>query len=104
TQAYSQAMASASVHLDKALKLASKKVYKSTPTETFKILPTAVPVPNIPSVDWERIQSIAAQRLEQGRSWAEEQYESAKIAAGLATPTPSTPSEHVQKVLENARY
>ncbi|KAK3399166.1 hypothetical protein B0T20DRAFT_392183 [Sordaria brevicollis] len=104
TQVYSQAMASASARLDKALKLASKQVYKSTPTETFKILPTAVPVPNIPSVDWERIQSIAAQRLEQGRSWAEEQYESAKIAAGLATPTPSTPSEHVQKVLENARY
>lgn len=104
TQAYSQAMASASVRLDKALKLASKQVYKSTPTETFKILPTAVPVPNIPSVDWERIQSIAAQRLEQGRSWAEEQYESAKIAAGLATPTPSTPSEHIQKLLENARY
>ncbi|KAJ4414574.1 hypothetical protein N0V85_003094 [Neurospora sp. IMI 360204] len=104
TQAYSNAMASASVRLDKALKLASKQVYKSTPTETFKILPTAVPVPNIPSVDWERIQSIAAQRLEQGRSWAEEQYESAKIAAGLATPTPSTPSEHVQKALENARH
>ncbi|EGO58325.1 hypothetical protein NEUTE1DRAFT_64085 [Neurospora tetrasperma FGSC 2508] len=104
TQAYSNAMASASVRLDKALKLASKQVYKSTPTETFKILPTAVPVPNIPSLDWERIQSIAAQRLEQGRSWAEEQYESAKIAAGLATPTPSTPSEHVQKALENARH
>ncbi|KAK3341052.1 hypothetical protein B0H65DRAFT_474421 [Neurospora tetraspora] len=104
TQAYSNAMASASVRLDKALKLASKQVYKSTPTEAFKILPTAVPVPNIPSVDWERIQSIAAQRLEQGRSWAEEQYESAKIAAGLATPTPSTPSEHVQKALENARH
>ncbi|KAL0472927.1 hypothetical protein QR685DRAFT_583198 [Neurospora intermedia] len=104
TQAYSNAMASASVRLDKALKLASNQVYKSTPTETFKILPTAVPVPNIPSFDWERIQSIAAQRLEQGRSWAEEQYESAKIAAGLATPTPSTPSEHVQKALENARH
>ncbi|CCC10463.1 hypothetical protein SMAC4_08016 [Sordaria macrospora] len=104
TQAYSKAMASASVRLDKALKGASKQIYKSTPTETFKILPTAVPVPNIPSVDWERIQSIAAQRLEQGQSWAAEQYESAKIAAGLATPTPSTPSEHVQKALENARH
>ncbi|KAK1777566.1 hypothetical protein QBC45DRAFT_186191 [Copromyces sp. CBS 386.78] len=104
TQAYSKAMASASVRLDKALKMASKQVYKSTPTETFKILPTAVPVPNIPSVDWERIQSIAAQRLEQGQSWAAEQYESAKIAAGLATPTPSTPSEHIQKALENARH
>ncbi|KAK3358081.1 hypothetical protein B0T25DRAFT_605517 [Lasiosphaeria hispida] len=101
TAAYSQAMASASSRLDDALLLASGKVY-GTPTVTNKILPSAVPT--IPSVDWAHIESIAAERLGQGRAWAEEQYESAKIAVGLATPTPSTPSEHVSKLMENARH
>ncbi|KAK0712020.1 hypothetical protein B0H67DRAFT_647347 [Lasiosphaeris hirsuta] len=101
TAAYSQAMASASSRLDDALLLASQKVY-GTPTVTNKILPSAVPT--IPSVDWAHIESIAAERLSQGRAWAEEQYESAKIAVGLAAPTPSTPAEHANKLLENARF
>lgn len=104
TEAYSNAMATASSHMDEALKAASTKVY-GKPTKTNKILPTAVPaMPTVPTVEWAQIESIASERLNQGRAWAEEQYESAKIAIGLATPTPSTPSEHVNRALENARH
>lgn len=102
TSAYSNAMASASSRLDDAIKVASGQLYGTTTTKTG-LLPTTLPVPQVP-VEWSRIESIASERLQQGRAWAEEQYESAKIAIGLATPTPSTPAEHVNKLLENARH
>ncbi|KAH6629902.1 hypothetical protein B0J18DRAFT_462813 [Chaetomium sp. MPI-SDFR-AT-0129] len=109
TAAYSNAMASASARLDVAIQAASDQLYGTTtkPTTTNNILPTTIPVPDIPTVDWAHIESIAAERLQQGRAWAEEQYESAKRAIGLATeptPTPSTPAEHVHKLLDNARH
>ncbi|KAL2194712.1 hypothetical protein P885DRAFT_42279 [Corynascus similis CBS 632.67] len=100
TAAYSSAMASASARLDDAIKGASSQLYGSTTTKSG-VLPTTLPVP---AVEWSQIESIASQRLLQGRQWAEEQYESAKIAIGLATPTPSTPAEHVSKMLDNARH
>ncbi|KAK4649864.1 hypothetical protein QC762_704420 [Podospora pseudocomata] len=105
TSAYNKAMASASSRMDVALEAVSTQL-RGTPTKTKKnIMPTvAIPTVPVPSVDWARIESIASERLEQGRSWALEQYESAKIAAGLATPTPSTPAEHVNKLLDNARH
>ena len=102
TSAYSHAMASASSRLDDAIKVASDQLYGTTTTKTG-LLPTTLPVPQVP-VEWSKIESIASERLQQGRAWAEEQYESAKIAIGLATPTPSTPAEHVNKLLENARH
>ncbi|KAK4041330.1 hypothetical protein C8A01DRAFT_14895 [Parachaetomium inaequale] len=101
TAAYSKAMASASARLDDAIKMASDQLHGTT-TKTG-ILPTTLPVPEVP-VEWSQIESIAAERLQQGRAWAEEQYESAKIAIGLATPTPSTPAEHANKMLDNARH
>ncbi|KAM7188587.1 hypothetical protein V8F33_010552 [Rhypophila sp. PSN 637] len=105
TSAYSNAMESASSRLDEALKAASSHLgVGSAATPTKNILPTSLPLPSVPSVEWAQIESIAAQRLQEGRAWAEEQYQSAKIAIGLATPTPSTPSEHVNKLLENARH
>lgn len=94
TSAYSQAMASASSRLNDALN-AAENLYGSA---SAKIAPTTTPAP---LVDWARVEAIAAERLNHGRSWAEEQYESAKVAVGLATPTPTSP---VEKVLENARY
>ncbi|KAK4180220.1 hypothetical protein QBC36DRAFT_41607 [Triangularia setosa] len=105
TSAYNKAMASASSRMDVALEAVSTQL-RGTPTKTKKnIIPTvAIPTVAVPSVDWARIESIASERLEQGRAWALEQYESAKIAAGLATPTPSTPAEHVSKFLDNARH
>ncbi|KAK4163910.1 hypothetical protein QBC43DRAFT_55033 [Cladorrhinum sp. PSN259] len=99
TAAYSQAMASASARMDSAVKAASSQM-RGTPTKK----PRAVPLPTVPSVDWAVIESIAAERLAQGRAWAEEQYESAKIAIGLATPAPSTPAEHINKLLDNAKH
>jgi len=99
TAAYSNAMASASSRMDDALKLASTKYY-GTPTKKRM----SVPMPTVPAIDWAQIESVAAERLNQGISWAEEQYESAKVAVGLATPTPSTPAEHLNKVLDNAKY
>jgi hypothetical protein len=104
TSAYSKAMASASSRLDDALKAASIQLHGSTTTTASGILPTSLPIPQLPNMDWSRIESIAAERLQRGREWAEEEYESAKIAIGLATPTPSTPAEHVSKLLDNARH
>ncbi|GAB1319834.1 Transcription factor hoxa13 [Madurella fahalii] len=102
TSAYSKAMASASSRLDDALRAASSQLQGTTTTRS--ILPTTLPIPDVPDVGWSRVESIAAERLQQGVAWAEEQYESAKIAVGLATPTPSTPAEHVSKLLDNARH
>ncbi|KAL2020038.1 hypothetical protein VTK56DRAFT_8941 [Thermocarpiscus australiensis] len=102
TSMYSKAMASASSRLDDALKAASGQLYDTTTTK--RMLPTTLPIPQVSGVDWSRVESIAAERLEQGRAWAEEQYESAKIAVGLATSTPSTPAEHVSKMLDNAKH
>jgi hypothetical protein len=105
TAAYSNAMASASTRLDDAIKAASNQLYGTTTTKTG-ILPTTLPVPQIPGVDWAQIEAIASERLQQGRAWAQEEYESAKTAIGLATATPSAPSaaEQVSKLLDNARY
>jgi hypothetical protein len=97
TSAYSKAMATASSRLDDALKAASDQLHGST--AKTGVLPTAAPVP-----EWSQIESIAAERLQQGRAWAEEQYESAKVAIGVATPAPSTPAEHVNKMLDNAQH
>ncbi|KAK0726713.1 hypothetical protein B0T26DRAFT_845733 [Lasiosphaeria miniovina] len=105
TSAYSKAVASASAGLDDALEAASHQIY-GTPT-TKNIIPTTIPIPSMPSIDWpsmESIESIAADRLRDGRVWAEEQFESAKIAVGLATPTPSSPASYASKFLDNARH
>ncbi|KAH6693437.1 hypothetical protein F5X68DRAFT_45087 [Plectosphaerella plurivora] len=78
----------ANARLSDALDAASKGIYgQSTPTPT-------------PSYDWSQIEAIAAQRLFEGRVWAEEQYEAAKIALGLATATPTATNE---KLLDQAK-
>lgn len=102
TAAYSKAMASASARMESALKAVSANV-KATPTKKNTATKNKRTIP-IPTADWTAVESIAAERLAQGRAWAEEQYESAKIAIGLATPTPSTPAEHVNRLLNNAKY
>lgn len=104
TSAYGNAMASASSRLQEALKAASEQFGPTATQSTVNILPTAIPRPTVPSVDWERIESIASERLANGKAWAEEQYEAAKVRVGLATPAPSTPAEHAEKLLENARH
>ncbi|KAH6838650.1 hypothetical protein B0I37DRAFT_242402 [Chaetomium sp. MPI-CAGE-AT-0009] len=104
TEAYSNAMASASTRLDDAIKSASGQLYGTATTKTG-ILPTTLPVPEIPDLDWAQIEAIASERLQQGRAWAEKEYESAKSAIGLATTAPSARAapEQVSRLLDNAR-
>jgi len=102
TEAYSNAMASASSNLDAALQAAQEQF--GTATATKNIVPTANPTPSVPTVDWALIESIATEKLNQGRAWAEEQYENAKIAIGASAPTPSTPSGHAEQLLERAKH
>ncbi|TLS30274.1 hypothetical protein PpBr36_02188 [Pyricularia pennisetigena] len=94
SDAYGKAVASASAHLDEAIKSA-ESLYGAA---SKKVAPTPTPTPYL---DWTAVESIAAERLSQGRSWAEEQYSSAKVAIGAATPTPTSP---VERLMQNAQY
>ncbi|KAI0390358.1 hypothetical protein F5Y17DRAFT_68497 [Xylariaceae sp. FL0594] len=100
---YFSAVAAANSRLNEALSAASGSLY-GTPTST-KWMPA---LPTVPSLDWERVQSIAQQNLEDSVSWASEQYESAKVAIGVAEPTPSTYLEaaekRAEKLLDQAKH
>lgn len=89
---HEQLLASVSAAYDFAVAAASTKYDQAVGTPT----PTASPA----MVDWNKVEEIAAQRLNEGRLWAELQYQSAVIALGLATPTPSSASE---KYLDQAK-
>ncbi|KAF4972862.1 hypothetical protein FSARC_662 [Fusarium sarcochroum] len=82
SSSYDQAVSAAGDKFDKA---------KEAATTAAQQLPATTTVPTW--LDWERIESIASQRLNEGRLWAEIQYQSALIAAGLATATPSSKPE-----------
>ncbi|KAH7162202.1 hypothetical protein B0J13DRAFT_3387 [Dactylonectria estremocensis] len=68
---------------------------KGTPAET-----TTAPT----YVDWHNVEAIAGQRLNEGRLWAEVQYQSALIALGLATSATPTPSNVMEKYYEQAKF
>lgn len=89
TSAYGDAVAAASSRFDAALGVATG-VSTTTSTNALPSLPTFA--------GWSQVESVAAQRLSEGQAWAQEQYESAKIAIGLATPTPSDISGTVSSV------
>ncbi|KAI1754238.1 hypothetical protein F4782DRAFT_493705 [Xylaria castorea] len=114
---YFGAMAGANSRLNEAITAASESLYG---TPTTKWIPE---VPTMPSVDWERVQSIAQQkfqgsvdwaaeqyesakvgiaqqRFQDSVEWAAERYESAKVAIGAAEPTPSTYLEEAEKRAE----
>ncbi len=94
TLAYSRRRESVSAQLERAFKAAGA-IYSSASSQ---VAPTPT---KAPLVDWARVEAVASDQLVQGRSWAEEQFESAKVAMGLATPTPTSP---VEKLLEGAKY
>lgn len=118
TSAYGSAVSAASSQLDAALGAAQHGLFATTSTNALPTIPTLV--------EWASVESLASRRLNEGRSWAEQQYESAKIAIGLATPTPTDFSgsassvasaageslssataaagENVEKLLQNAQY
>lgn len=110
TQAYSNVMAAASSRYSDAVSPAQQQQQQqhdatpTTPGLMDKLLPSAVPMPTISSIDWAAIEAMAAQKLNEGRAWAEEQYTSAQVAIGLATPAPSTPAEHAGRLLDTARH
>ncbi|PHH78697.1 hypothetical protein CDD80_6435 [Ophiocordyceps camponoti-rufipedis] len=85
---YGSAVAAASQKLDGAVSAASRGAY-GTPT----------PTSGLGSLSWEKVESMAAQRLNEGRLWAEVQYQSALMALGAATPTPSA-----DNVAEKAKF
>ncbi|KAI1373343.1 hypothetical protein F4677DRAFT_429360 [Hypoxylon crocopeplum] len=94
SSAYFGAVASANSRLSAAMTSASEGIYG---TPTTKWVPG---MPTIPSVDWERVQSIAQQNFDDSIQWAAEQYESAKVAVGVSEPTPSTYLESAEKKAE----
>ncbi|KAI1102559.1 hypothetical protein F4804DRAFT_312584 [Jackrogersella minutella] len=94
SSAYFGAVTSANSRLSVALTAASEGIYG---TPTAKWIPS---MPTVPSVDWERVQSIAQQNLDDSVGWASEQYEAAKVAVGVAEPTPSTYLEGAEKKAE----
>ncbi|KAI1458269.1 hypothetical protein F4805DRAFT_144277 [Annulohypoxylon moriforme] len=102
SNAYFGAVASANSRLNAAITAASQSVYG---TPTTKWIPAA---PTVPSVDWERVQSIAQQNLDDSVKWASEQYVAAKVAIGAAEPTPSTYLEGAEqkaaKLLDQAKH
>ncbi|KAI2602778.1 hypothetical protein GGR54DRAFT_467737 [Hypoxylon sp. NC1633] len=102
SNAYFGAVASANSRLNAAMTAASEGIY-GTPTTRW------VPgMPTVPSVDWERVQSIAQQNFDDSIQWASEQYESAKVAVGISEPTPSTYLEgaekRAEKLLDQAKH
>ncbi|KAI0594599.1 hypothetical protein F4775DRAFT_426429 [Biscogniauxia sp. FL1348] len=102
TKAYLGAIASANSRLSIAVTAVSEGVYG---TPTTKLMPA---MPTVPSVDWEKAQSIAHQNLQDSIDWAVEQYEAAKVAIGAAEPTPSTYLEgaekRAEKLLDQAKH
>ncbi|KAH9903536.1 hypothetical protein F4778DRAFT_88453 [Xylariomycetidae sp. FL2044] len=102
SDAYFGAVAAANSRLNSAMTAASEGVYG---TPTTKWMPD---MPTMPSVDWEKAQSIASQNLQDSINWASEQYEAAKVAIGAAEPTPSTYLEgaekRAEKLLDQAKH
>lgn len=98
SQGYFDALATANARLQNAATAASEGIYG---TPTTKWMPN---MPTVPSLDWERVQSIAQQNLQDSVNWAGEQFENAKVAIGAAEPTPSTPSERAAKMLDQAKH
>ncbi|KAH8200515.1 hypothetical protein TruAng_005345 [Truncatella angustata] len=101
SSAYYEALAAANSRLNDAVSAGSDAVYGSSTTGWTDALPT---IPSVPSLDWERVQSIAQQNFDDSIQWAGENYESAKVAIGLAEPTPSTAAERVQKLSDQAKH
>ncbi|KAJ2978057.1 hypothetical protein NUW58_g7613 [Xylaria curta] len=99
---YFSAMAVANSQLNEVLTAASGSLYGTPTTKWTPEMPT------VPSVDWERVQSIAQQKFQDSVDWASEQYESAKVVIGAAEPTPSTYIEEVEKraekILDQAKH
>ena len=88
---HEQLFASVSAAYDNALAAASGKLTDAAAAASKGYSDYAKPTPtaSTPSLDWAKVEAIAAQRLNEGRLWADLQYQSAMIAMGYATATPT---------------
>ncbi|KAH7023904.1 hypothetical protein EDB80DRAFT_57609 [Ilyonectria destructans] len=98
---HGQLLSSVSNAYQSAVSAASDKFNNAV--EGIKGTP-ATPTTTPTFVDWQNVESIAAQRLNEGRLWAEVQYQSALIALGLATSATPTPSTVMEKYYEQAKF
>ncbi|PTB66141.1 hypothetical protein BBK36DRAFT_1159198 [Trichoderma citrinoviride] len=99
-----QLLSSVSAAYDQALAAASSRLKEFADAASAGVYGTPTPTQATPSqAHWSRVESIAADRLNEGKLWAELQYQSALIALGLATPTP-TPTNAAEKYYEQAKY
>lgn len=89
--AYGGAVSAASQKLNEVVAAASSGVYSAAPSPTKSS--------NLP--EWNKVESIAARKLDEGRLWASIQYQSVLIALGAATPTPTSAAE---QYIEQAKY
>ncbi|KAI1653429.1 hypothetical protein F4813DRAFT_374815 [Daldinia decipiens] len=94
SSAYLGAIATANSRLNVAMTAASEGIYGTPTTQWIPGIPT------VPSVDWERVQSIAQHNFDDSLKWASEQYESAKVVIGASEPTPSTYLEEAERKAE----
>ncbi|KAL7810646.1 hypothetical protein V8C26DRAFT_409976 [Trichoderma gracile] len=99
-----QLLSSVSAAYDQALAAASSRLKDIADAASAGVYGTPAPTPAAPTqAHWSRVESIAAERLNEGKLWAELQYQSALIALGLATATP-TPTNAVERYYEQAKY
>ncbi|KAH7170116.1 hypothetical protein EDB81DRAFT_153153 [Dactylonectria macrodidyma] len=98
---HNQLFASVSDAYQNAISAASDRL--NSAVDSIKGTP-ATPTPAPTYVDWQSVEAIAAQRLNEGRLWAEVQYQSALIALGLATSATPTPSTVLEKYYEQAKF
>lgn len=98
---HGQLLSSVSNAYQSAVSAASEKFNNAV--EGIKGTP-ATPTTTPTFVDWQNVEAIAAQRLNEGRLWAEVQYQSALIALGLATSATPTPSTVMEKYYEQAKF
>lgn len=100
---HTQLFSSVSAAYQKAVSAAGEKLSSVVDAAASGVKATATTTTPPTLVDWEYAESIAAQRLNEGRLWAEIQYQSALIALGLATATP-TATGAMDKFYEQAKY
>ncbi|KAL6867139.1 hypothetical protein J3F83DRAFT_740124 [Trichoderma novae-zelandiae] len=99
-----QLLSSVSAAYDQAIAAASSRFKGFADAASAGVYGTPAPTQATPTqAHWSRVESIAAERLNEGKLWAELRYQSALIALGLATATP-TPTNAVDKYYEQAKY
>jgi len=83
---YAAAVSSAFSQLNNVIEAASRN---------FQATQTAAPNAILRSTEWAKAETIAANKLDEGRIWAEMQYSRVKISLDLATSTPAAKADQI---------